>query len=214
MGADFLDRYSRGNTFCHRLPPRLKVLLTLAVIIAAGCVPILHWPVHLALTCVVFIGLSLAEIPLEYLARRVLLVLPLVLLVALAVPVSYGFRAGWDVTATVVVRAILSFLASLWLANVTPFDQLLGACCRLGMPRLFAALLAFMYRYLFVLFDELGRMRTAQRARTFGARSTWKVWLSNGQLLGMLLIRAMNRAERIHGAMCARGWDGRIRTLD
>lgn len=214
MGADFLDRYSRGNTVCHRLPPRLKVLLTLAVIIATGFVPISLWPIHVALLAVIFIGLSLAEIPLDYLFRRVLLVLPLVLLVALAVPVSYGFRAGWDVMATVVVRAIVSFLASLWLANVTPFDQLLAACRGLGMPKLFAALLAFMYRYLFVLFDELSRMRTAQRARTFGTRSTWKVWLSNGQLLGMLLIRAMNRAERIHGAMCARGWDGQIRTLD
>ena len=27
-------------------------------------------------------------------------------------------------------------------------------------------------------------------------------------------IRAMERAERVHGAMCARGWDGRVRTLD
>ena len=214
MAADFLDRYSRGNTVCHRLSPRLKVLLTLAVIIVVGVIPITLWPIHVALFCVVFMALSLAEIPLGYLWRRVSLVLPLVMLVALAVPVSYGFHGGWDVMATVVVRGIVSFLASLWLANVTPFDQLLAACCRLGMPRLFAALLAFMYRYLFVLFDELARMRTAQRARTFGPRSTWETWSSNGQLLGMLLIRAMNRAERIHGAMCARGWDGQIRTLD
>ena len=78
MPADFLDRFSRGNTVCHRLPPRLKVLLTLAVIVAVGLVPITMWPVHVALFCVVFIALSLAEIPLSYLWKRVMLVLPLV----------------------------------------------------------------------------------------------------------------------------------------
>jgi energy-coupling factor transporter transmembrane protein EcfT len=27
----------------------------------------------------------------------------------------------------------------------------------------------------------------------------------------MLLVRALERAERVHGAMCARGWDGHVR---
>ena len=33
-------------------------------------------------------------------------------------------------------------------------------------------------------------------------------------MIGMLLIRSLNRAERIHGAMCSRGWDGEVRWLD
>lgn len=214
MGFDFLDRFSHGQTVCHRLGPRVKVLSTLAVILIAGLVPLSYWPIHGALACLVFMALSLAEIPLGYLLRRVGLMLPLVLLMASAVPVSYGLRHGWETAATITIRAVLSFLASLWLTNTTPFDQLLVACCQLGMPRLVATLLAFMYRYLFVLFDELSRMRIAQRSRTFGKRSRWSIWKMNGQLLGLLLIRAMNRADRIHGAMCARGWTGKIRSLE
>jgi hypothetical protein len=30
----------------------------------------------------------------------------------------------------------------------------------------------------------------------------------------MSLIRALDRAERIHGAMCSRGWTGKIHALD
>jgi len=60
------------------------------------------------------------------------------------------------------------------------------------------------------VFDELVRMRTAQRARTVARPSHWQSWRDGASLLGMLLIRSLNRAERIHGAMCSRGWTGQL----
>jgi len=33
-------------------------------------------------------------------------------------------------------------------------------------------------------------------------------------MLGMLLLRSLERAERVHSAMLARGWDGNFRSLD
>ena len=63
-------------------------------------------------------------------------------------------------------------------------------------------------------FDELARMRTAQRARTFKRPPGWLDWKGAVQLVGTLLIRALVRAERIHGAMCSRGWTGKMRSLD
>jgi cobalt/nickel transport system permease protein len=33
-------------------------------------------------------------------------------------------------------------------------------------------------------------------------------------MISMLLLRSMERAERVQGAMAARGWDGTLRTLD
>lgn len=214
MPGDFLDRYSLGNTICHRCPARLKVLLTVAVIAGCTLLPMAYWPAHGCLACIVFVGLSLAEIPLEYLIRRLALFLPLVLMTALAVPLSRGFAGGWETAAAVVIRSVVAFLAALWLVSTTPFDRLLAAMCRLGMPRLFAGLLAFTYRYVYVLFDELARMKTAQRARTFKAQSAWKSWTGTTHLVGMLLIRALDRAERIHGAMTSRGFQGKMHTLD
>lgn len=211
MAAEFLDRYSRGSTICHRLPVRLKIVLTLAVILAAALLPVSLWPLQGCLVCIAFIALSAAEIPLAYLSGRLLMFLPLVLFMALAVPLSREFSGGWDVAAAIVFRAIVAFLAALWLVNTTPFDRLLAGLGGLGMPRIFTALLAFVYRYLFVLFDELARLRTAQRARTFDPPTMRDRWKNAVRLLGMLLIRSMNRAERIHGAMCARGWTGKMK---
>jgi cobalt/nickel transport system permease protein len=214
MPADFLDRFSRRSSVCHRLSALLKIVLTLAVILLAVSLPTVMWPAQGCLVCLVFVALTLAEIPLVYLARRMVLFLPFVSLIALAVPLSRGFAGGWEMGIGIVLRASVAFLAALWLVSTTPFDALLAALSRLGAPRLFTALVAFVFRYLSVLFDELARMRTAQRARSFGARPAGRAWKNAVQIVGTLLIRALNRAERVHGAMCARAWDGRMRTLD
>ena len=214
MTTSYLDRYGRSRTVCHRLPAGVKLFLTAAVIATGLWLPAERWPAYGALASLVLIGHSLARIPLAYLGRRLAIFLPMVFLFSLSVPLSQGFLAGWEIMAAIFLRSSLAFLALLWLVNVMPFDQLLLTLRRLRVPDVFIATLAFMYRYAFVLWDELDKMRTARRARTFGSPGIGLRWKVSTQLIGMLLIRAMERAERVHGAMCARGWDGRIRTLD
>ena len=75
------------------------------------------------------------------------------------------------------------------------------------------ATLQFMERYVHVLGEELARMSQAHRARSFheGRVLSWRLFTS---MLGMLLLRTFERAERVQNAMLARGWDGTIRSLD
>ena len=214
MAGNYLDRYGRSATICHRLPPTLKLLATLAVVIVGVSVPIRYWPVEGIIASLLFIAHGLAGIPLSYVARRLAIFLPMVMILSLSLPLAQGFRSGWEIGGAILVRSTVAFLATLWLVNVMPFDQLLVTLRRLWVPAAFVAMLAFMYRYIFVLWDEMEKMRVARRARTFRASSLRQRWSVSTQLIGMLLIRAMERAERIHGAMCARGWDGRVRTLD
>jgi cobalt/nickel transport system permease protein len=212
--SDYLDRYGRARSVCHRLSSRAKLLLTLGVVVASLSVPVEYWPAEGVLATLVFAGHTLARIPVGYLARRLLVFVPMVAIFAISVPLSQGFSSGWEIGVSILFRSTLSFLSLLWLVNVMPFDQLLLTLRRLRVPAVFVATLAFMYRYIFVLWDELEKMRMARRARTFGAGGFWLRWKTSAQLIGMLLIRAMERAERVHGAMCARGWDGEVRTLD
>lgn len=214
MALDFLDRYSRGSTIIHRWPVELKVLLTVAVVAGGLFVPAEAWPLHGLLLCLVFAGLSVAGIPLGYLWHRLLGFWLFAIMLTISIPAGQRFRAGWDLAATILMQSTLGFLAGVWLVNVTPFDKLLYTLRRWGMPRLLVAILAFMYRYSYVIFDELERMRVARRARDFGGNSWWHNWKSNAQLIGMLLVRSLSRAERVHGAMCARGWSGEIHLLE
>jgi len=212
--SDYLDRYGRSKSICHRLPPRLKLLLSVGAIAVGMAIPPAHWPAHGALLCVLFAALSLARIPFGFVARRLAGFLVLALMFAVSVPLSQGFRSGGEIGAGIVLRGTESFLSGLWLVNVIPFDQLLATLRRIGMPAILLAILAFMYRFLFVLWDELDTMRAARRARSFDGRGMLFRWRTAAQMIGMLLIRALGRSERVYGAMCARGWDGTLRTLD
>jgi cobalt/nickel transport system permease protein len=75
----------------------------------------------------------------------------------------------------------------------------------------FVVQLLFLYRYLFVVGDEGGKMfrsveLRSEKARPLGLRTY-------GSLIGTLLLRSMDRAERVYRAMVARGFDGEIRVL-
>ena len=73
------------------------------------------------------------------------------------------------------------------------------------VPALLVTTLSLMYRYMFVLLDEGQRMRRARLSRTFTGRRA-RSWRARASVLGQLFIRSSERAERIYGAMCARGW--------
>jgi cobalt/nickel transport system permease protein len=67
-----------------------------------------------------------------------------------------------------------------------------------------------MYRYVFVLGDELMRMKCARDARSFGGNSKWHI-KTIGNIIGMLFIRTYERGERVYIAMVSRGFSGNIK---
>ena len=67
------------TSLCHGLPADAKLFLTLLVVVVSGLIPLEHWPAHGLLLVVVFAGLSLAGVTLGYLARRLMLFLPMLL---------------------------------------------------------------------------------------------------------------------------------------
>jgi cobalt/nickel transport system permease protein len=101
---------------------------------------------------------------------------------------------------------MLTVGAAMILVGVTGFVAICHALERLGMPRVFAVQLLFLYRYIFVLADEGGRASRARELRSFGKRGATVG--SYGSLVGHLLLRTWQRAERVHMAMLGRGFTG------
>ncbi|MBV8265197.1 MAG: cobalt ECF transporter T component CbiQ [Planctomycetaceae bacterium] len=216
MRLKFLERYSEGDGPLHRLDARVKLVATLAYVVTVVVLPVGWWHGLAALGLVLAFVVGLSGVPPRELLGRWLAFLVLVGSLALMVALSHPRRAALGlapVALTILAKNGLAFLATLVLVNVTPFRTLLVAMRRLGLPRVLVATLQFMYRYLFVLADELDRMAQARRSRTF-RRSGRLDWGLLTGLIGILFLRAFERGERVHAAMLARGWDGTIRSLD
>ena len=79
---------------------------------------------------------------------------------------------------------------------------------RLQVPSKLTLLLLFTIRYLSVLDEEYKRLRGAMAMRVFTPSFSVHTFRSLGHLVGMLLVRSLDRSERIHDAMKCRGFRG------
>ena len=76
----------------------------------------------------------------------------------------------------------------------------------MGVPSVLTTQLLLLYRYMSVLLEELQTMTRARTARGYGRSSyPMRLWAA---MAGQLFLRSVDRAERIHRAMLARGFDG------
>ncbi len=200
------------DSLLDRLDARLKVVLTLTLVIGIVITPIRLWPLYVLEAAVVLLGYGLSRRPWRLLATRLALMLLFLVPIAGSVVLSRALQGGWALAAQVLIRALLALAAMVTLVATTPFPRILGALARLRVPSLLLSILAFMYRYLFVLAEELARMRRAKLARTFRSDLRTEVALL-ANVVGILFVRAFERAERIYSAMCARGWDGTLHHL-
>jgi len=219
--ADRLDRLAYLDSPAHRLDPRAKLLATLAFVVAVVSFP--KYEVS-ALAPFVFFPLLLAaagNVPLRLIARRVAIVSPFAIMIGLFNPLidrapgivvgPVEISAGWLSFASILARFALTMSAVLVLTATTSFPALCQGLTALRVPRAFVVQLLFLYRYLFLLAEESGRLRRARDLRGLGARGrTLRVAAA---ALGVLFMRTLDRAERIYQAMAARGFDGTVRQL-
>jgi cobalt/nickel transport system permease protein len=88
------------------------------------------------------------------------------------------------------------------------------ALSHLRVPDKLIHLLLFTVRYLDVLHREYLRMAAAMKVRAFRPRMNMHTYATYGHLVGMLLVRSLDRSERILAAMKCRGFRGRFFLLD
>jgi len=224
----FLDRYSDLGSFVHRLDPRTKLITTFAFVLVVVLTPPLRWQAFALYFALIAGVILLSKVPPLYVLKRSLVIVPFVLMIVIfnmflkpgEIVVSFNIW-HWQVSITdegllfswnVLIKAWLSVLSLTLLSSTTQFSELLKGLEQLRMPRVLVMTLSFMYRYIFVLIDEVIRMKQARDSRNFGGKRMWQL-KTIGNMVGTLFLRSYERGERVYGAMVARGFDGKTRTL-
>lgn len=129
----------------------------------------------------------------------------------------WGFPATWqglNLAVQIGLKANAAVLALLVLVGTMSPVTLGHSLARLKVPPMLVHLLLFTVRYVEVLNDEYRRLRIAMRTRGFKIGTNLHSARSIGYLLGMLLIRAFDRSERILCAMKCRGFRGEFPIMD
>jgi len=108
-------------------------------------------------------------------------------------------------------KALAIVLALLIATSTSPAQRTLSAMRHLRIPSGLIQVFHLSYRYLFLLQRELQTIRGAMAARRFQLRMNTRALGMIGNVVGMLLIRSIERADRVYLAMQARGFDGNFR---
>jgi cobalt/nickel transport system permease protein len=201
---DHLVGHHHGSreSLVARMPAELKLGAALAIIVGTVIVPGWWIAWFAGVAVLLSVAAILSHIPPLFLLKRLALLSPLILGVALVNALQPAFRGSWVVVA---VRSILCLLTVILVSNTTPFSKILSVLKRVHVPGLLVTTIALMHRYLFVLMSEAERMSRARASRTF-VRDRRTRWQALSTVVGRLFVRASERAERIYDSMCARGW--------
>jgi cobalt/nickel transport system permease protein len=118
---------------------------------------------------------------------------------------SDGIERGLEIAS----RILGGMSVLLFFALTTPLPELMRAARWFRCPPVLVELALIMYRYIFLLLEEGGRIRSAQKAR-LGFAGFRIALRSSGNLGGMLVLRTFDRAERSFAAMRCRGYQGAL----
>ena len=83
---NFIDQYSDLDSFVHRLDPRTKFLAALFLILAVAVTPPNTWQAFALYFLLIAILFLLSRVPILYVLKRTLVIMPFVLLIAIFVP--------------------------------------------------------------------------------------------------------------------------------
>ena len=199
MHHHFIDRFAMGDSPVHRLDARAKLVAVLAYTVVlisfdryrvANLAPMAVLP---------FAMLWFARVPVTFALRRVAILSPFILMLVLMSPiydrtpcaVAFGpwhftIIGGWLTAANIAIKFALGVLALTAMMCATPFALLLEAM----------------------------RVRRARDFRGAALAPVGRRLAAAGGVIGMLFIRTLDRSERVHLAMAARGYRGEPHSLN
>ena len=223
------ELYLNQHSIIHQLDARVKLVLTLAFLVCLNLTPSAAWPSYILFFALLLSAALAARLKPKLLLTRSLIAFPFMLA---ALPLIFTGPAphlllrlggtdllfsiaGIERFFSIAIKMWLSVQAAVILGAATRFSDLANALLQLKAPRLLVAVTTLMWRYLFVIVEEVTRMLRARSSRSAFAPGThraggslwWRARVTGG-MAGSLFLRALERSDRVYAAMLSRGYTG------
>jgi len=218
-----IEQESGKDSIIHKLDGRIKLILTVLIIVYA--VYTTDFFVLLFLEIYLIVLILLSKISISYFVKRVLIILPFGIFIAIFQPfikpgiILYTLPLGLTISyeglifgALLFSRLIVSLTAIVLLSSVTPIETIVNSMRKLGFPKELSMILSMTVRYIFVFFEELNNIRKAQKSRSFDIwnKKTSYLWRIKqiAYTIMMLFLNSFEKGERVYYSMLSRGYVG------
>lgn len=219
-----LEELANGHSFVRSLDPRVKLVVVLLFSILAAVsvrIDVLLWALMLGMLIA-----GLARVPTGELFKRLIPVNLLMVFLWLFLPFTFGgdpmfsigaltvTREGVFYATRITIKSNAMMLVLIALVASTPIFTLGHAMHELGLPKKLVHLFFFTYRYIHVMHREYVRMLNSMKIRCFSPGNSLHTYRTFAHMVGMLLVRSLDRAQRVHNAMLCRGFKGELYSLN
>lgn len=218
------ESFIAGDSVIHRLDPRIKSIVAgiFSILVAVSDRFVALFPAFLIALCFIF----LARLPIRQVVSRLLIVNIFIFFLWLLLPFTTGgfplfsigpltaSKAGILSALLITVKSnaiILALIALLATMSVFTLGRALGD---LHVPTKIVHLIFLTYRYVHVIHIEYRRLIKSVKIRGFHPGNNLHTYRTYAYLVGMLLVRSYERAERVRAAMLCRGFRGKFYDLN
>jgi cobalt/nickel transport system permease protein len=213
-----LEEFAGGNSFFHRIDPRVKFITFVPYITAIAVMQGIKAPlVGLMVSAVMILA---AGIDMRKLLNRLIVVNLPILILWIFLPFGYpgeGLFSIGPFTATsegvlyalsITLKANSIVMATIAILGTSEIFSLAHALVHLRAPVKLVYLFFFFYRYISVIHNEYTRLKKTLTARSFRPATNMHTYRTYANLIGMLIVRSYERSQRIYKAMLCRGFKG------
>jgi cobalt/nickel transport system permease protein len=217
------EPFADGVSIIHRIDPRFRIVAAVlfSVVVAVSREIDTLAGALLMAVCLIFAGrLNLLQV-----AKKYGIIFGFLILIWLLMPFTYpgasiakigpltATRAGVNFALTISLKSTAIVLSLMSLIATIPMATLGHALYELRMPGKIVHLLLMTYRYIHVIEWEYQRLIRAAKIRGFKPGTNFHTYKTTAYFVGVLFIRAVERADRVSKAMKCRGFNGQFYCL-
>lgn len=217
------EHFANGDSFIHRLDPRVKIVVVFlfSVVVAVSTRFVVLVSALAMGVCVTW----LAGLPTKELLRRLVPINIFIIFLWFFLPFTFegkplfsvgplvGTHEGVLYATQITIKSNAIVVVLIALVSSTPILTLGHAMHELRVPKKIVHLFFFTYRYVHVIYREYFRLVNAMKIRGFRPGTNIHTYKTLAYLVGMLLVRSCDRAQRVHRAMLCRGFRGNLYSL-
>ena len=218
------EKFSEGDSFFHKLDPRVKIIVALlfSVIVAVSD----KYTTLIGALFLAVIAVADARLRTKEVISRLLVVNSFIFLLWLMLPFTFPGKniytlgslgisqEGIKYALLITIKSNSIILAGIALLSTSSIFNLVHALRHLHFPDKLTQLFFFSYRYIHTIHSEYIRLNNALKIRGFKPQTNLHTYKTYAYLVGMMLVRSYDRSKRVYNAMLCRGFKGKFWTLN
>lgn len=201
-----IDELGDKYTMIHKIDSSIKIIVTIIYVIKVLSIKQFIISDIISIVLYPLILFKFGKVPVKFILKKVLFIVPLILglsVINLIIDFSYS-EIYFSVL--LIFKCIFTLIGALLLMVTTGINNLAFGLKKLKIPNILIMQILMLHRYIILMMEECYRVKSAYELRTLGEKSmTMKDY---GRIIGQMLLKTIDRSEKVYEAMKLRGFDG------